>query len=725
MAEVPGAPYEPFFTAQPTERPIQLRGVDAPPAAFGENIAHAITAFGGDVDKASGEVFDRAMALRRMQIDSNVRDLTTAYSNEVEQENGKFTTQLGNKAGPDALNAHLANVDQIRQKYAGIAQQQYGIFGANAFGAEASAMQRNIIRSASAWSFQQTRKAHTDSDTAALDAAADRVRNSADPATFDEELKGIAPTMTRLASTEGWGEQETARKQGIAETGLISAQIEGLVRKGDYNGAWAFYKSHENQIIGEIGGVNVRDRLLKTINDAENHRGGSDIGYAVSGGFAAYITRREIDKTAGVDPHLLGVFKQAQQDLEKQGIQITIGDKGGVRTQAEQDQMVARGVSKTYHSDHLTGRALDVVLRNPDGTPNYKDETKEKIIAQAMRRAASDLGVPLKPEIGWDPAHFGLTAEYDSSKAPKLPEESQQSKINRGNRYAENTYGDHNTDIGQYVTAHVVQNDNIQKSSDRETEFRARQTLTSSVFGLGATGQKPATTLDELFANGGEAARQAWHDADPTLQQAILDKMAKITKGENIQWTTKGMDRYHTLLYMEDHETNDFIRNNMIAEEGIPTRYIVDLMKRQEKALTRREADPGIAPVQRYIEEHYSRELAGLTTDQRKQYMGAVKSGIESFNDKWGHAPRTPEEFDLIHQFASSTSSEPGLFGRFLGDTNYNVWDQVPPTLYKEYQKKYPFANDEQLLMYYQRDSAAAMFNQYFGRYGKKGIGGA
>src|SRR6516225_2259468 len=139
MAEVPGSQYEPYFTAQPTERPIQLRGVDYPSGAFGENIAHALQTFGDRTKEGVDEVWRRAMGLRQLQVDGNIRDLTTKYYNEVSPIEADFLTQRGSNADGTAQMAHLAKMETIRQKYLEQAKQ-YGIYGEDRFGTEASSM---------------------------------------------------------------------------------------------------------------------------------------------------------------------------------------------------------------------------------------------------------------------------------------------------------------------------------------------------------------------------------------------------------------------------------------------------------------------------------------------------------------------------------------------------------------------------------------------------------
>src|SRR5215472_15139840 len=107
---------------QPFERPVPLPGVEAPPAAFGESVANAVRTFGGDVEKASTEVFNRALALRQLQVEGKLRDLTTDYYNEVAPIQNDFLTQQRNNASSEAMSAHLAQIDAVRQKYAALAE---------------------------------------------------------------------------------------------------------------------------------------------------------------------------------------------------------------------------------------------------------------------------------------------------------------------------------------------------------------------------------------------------------------------------------------------------------------------------------------------------------------------------------------------------------------------------------------------------------------------------
>ena len=335
VPEIPGV----IPQVQPYERPVPLPGVEAPPGAFGVGIADAVKTFGGDVSKASDEVFTRALALRQLQIDGKLRDLTTDYYNEVAPIQADFLKQQGDGANSAAMSEHLASLDAVGQRYIGLAGQ-YGPYGINTFGAERASMQRSFIREATVHSANETRKALDASLDANFQTHLDKVRNAPDPATFNEELNNVPSYIRDKAAQNGWLPAEIARKTGVATSGLITARIDGYANQGNYQAARQVYDQYKDQILDLDKGI-----VQKRIFDVENHRAASDIGRASANGFAPYMTSKEIDQTAGVSTPVLDVFKRDQQKLQDQGIQVTIGGQGGLRTPEEQAEIVRRGAS--------------------------------------------------------------------------------------------------------------------------------------------------------------------------------------------------------------------------------------------------------------------------------------------------------------------------------------------------------------------------------------------
>ena len=116
------------------------------------------------------------------------------------------------------------------------------------------------------------------------------------------------------------------------------------------------------------------------------------------------LGQRSLQNLSGVHPELVAVVKRA--------IEITEQDFSvleGVRSLQKQEENVAKGVSKTMNSRHLTGHAVDLTPY-----PLPKGEWQRvwwNEIADAMHKAADDLGVPLESghkDWGWDSPHFQL-----------------------------------------------------------------------------------------------------------------------------------------------------------------------------------------------------------------------------------------------------------------------------------------------------------------------------
>lgn len=111
---------------------------------------------------------------------------------------------------------------------------------------------------------------------------------------------------------------------------------------------------------------------------------------------------------SGVHADLARVVRCAA-DLS--GVDFTVTE--GVRTPARQRKLVEAGASRTLNSRHLTGHAVDLAARV--GGQIRWDWPLYHQLAQAMKAAAADLGVPLVWGGDWkrfrDGPHFELPRE--------------------------------------------------------------------------------------------------------------------------------------------------------------------------------------------------------------------------------------------------------------------------------------------------------------------------
>ena len=123
------------------------------------------------------------------------------------------------------------------------------------------------------------------------------------------------------------------------------------------------------------------------------------------------LTERDLKRLQGVHPALVRVIKTA---AERSPVQFTVLE--GLRTAARQKELFAKGATKTMNSRHLTGHAVDVVaLVNGKASWSMHDYAK---IAQAFKRAAYELGVPIVWGGDWSSFKDGPHFELDRKRYP-------------------------------------------------------------------------------------------------------------------------------------------------------------------------------------------------------------------------------------------------------------------------------------------------------------------
>ncbi|XAI95240.1 D-alanyl-D-alanine carboxypeptidase [Leptolyngbya phage Lbo-JY16] len=117
------------------------------------------------------------------------------------------------------------------------------------------------------------------------------------------------------------------------------------------------------------------------------------------------LSRRSLERMQGIHPDLAKVVMLAIQLTE-----VDFGVTEGLRTIEKQREYVAKGASRTMNSRHLTGHAVDLVAYI--GSEVRWDWPLYHKIADAMKRAANSLGVPIVWGGDWrtfkDGPHFEL-----------------------------------------------------------------------------------------------------------------------------------------------------------------------------------------------------------------------------------------------------------------------------------------------------------------------------
>lgn len=170
----------------------------------------------------------------------------------------------------------------------------------------------------------------------------------------------------------------------MAKTHVIQAQT-ALAGAGFYTG----------KIDGDFGGGSLRavkqalsnmDKAVEVLtSDAE------------PSSVANYIlSEQSLQRLKGVHPDLVKVVKRAIQITE---MDFTVNE--GLRTVEKQREYVNAGKSQTMKSNHLTGRAVDIVP-TPDGGPLSWNWDHYYEMVKAMQTAAEELNVTVRWGGCWD-----------------------------------------------------------------------------------------------------------------------------------------------------------------------------------------------------------------------------------------------------------------------------------------------------------------------------------
>lgn len=121
-----------------------------------------------------------------------------------------------------------------------------------------------------------------------------------------------------------------------------------------------------------------------------------------------YLSRRSKARLSGVHSDLASVVMRAIEITE-----VDFGVSEGLRTPERQAELYAAKKTTTLNSRHITGHAVDLYAY-VNGAVSW-DMSAYRLLASAMKRAASELGVKIKWGGDWksfkDGPHFELDRE--------------------------------------------------------------------------------------------------------------------------------------------------------------------------------------------------------------------------------------------------------------------------------------------------------------------------
>lgn len=630
-------------------------GVNTPVAAFGGATAQALEHLGSVASHVGDEIFARASALQDLQNEVESDNATTDYmvrSAKLHADFGALDGEAKAKAYPKYIQDLQAVRADVGNALSNPASQRSYDRNSRQF------MAREIFNGAGQAASAQ-RKAAFDASAARVDTYKSTITDPNDDAGFNLRLANTSSELDKQGEIAGWPQDELNNRKGQAISKLWSERIQLQSRTSPFT---AQKTLEDAQKSGRLREDDFK-RADAVVRQATHTTGARNISEAVNSGWAPYMKQHEIDRAQGVEPSLLSVVKEAQRAHPE--LQFTIGGQGGKRSQEEQDRLYAQGrtapgpiVTWTRNSDHLRGVAID--LEPSRGTAAQVD--------MAMREASAKLGIPLGPSLGAkDPGHFALAKDFDPAKAPTVPEEPLQARVDRASAWTRQQNPDDSL-FDDYVRERVATDFTKAKTIKRDADFRASNTIDSAIVGGFGKGNLP-TTIEELKATSPEVAA-AWDSMDGSKQRKYLSYLAKNAKGDT-GWTADGLRRYQQLKGMSNSDPNEFLAIDAVGE-NIPNSAKREIINLQQKLKANAEGDPRVRQAMSQLLPLLGpADLARRTDSNKEQYdqfVGALQDQLSEFQAQNKRPPK-PEELQKIGAQLLQAQSTPRW---------YNPWSSTP-----------------------------------------------
>ena len=679
MPAFPRAPYSPIPTDINPARSVGNVSLNTPAAAFGANVGEALQGLGRVGEKAADEMFNRALALQKLDTDAKVKQ---ADADLTDSANGLYV-EYKSTYGKGAVENYEKFKDDLHKLRDEISSRLPTDEARKQFGQASRQVTSRLIFSAGSHSAAENKRYLSETSNARLESAGSDAAINANEADFAREVETVAIREFEDQSIwNGWSKEVLDNNVSDYVSKQWAKRLQTLAKTDPY-GAEAEYKRNIDKVrYQQRGGIE------QAIITNKRTIGSRNISDAVNQGWAPYVKPQDMARAKGVEEPLVRLVKEAQR-IAGDDVRFVIGDKGGHRTAEEQAALVAKGVSKTYNSDHMSGKAVDLIPIGPDGKLDYKDRASMAKISAAMEEASKRLGIPLaaksKSFAQWDPAHHSLPKDYDVSTAPKPKEESRASVIERAEAFASKTAGE-DPAFGWYVAQRTDADYNRTLRLRNEAKVADINTVASVIHGSGDKRRDLPKTIEELQAVSPEVSA-----AVDRLAERHPEEMKKVYKALDINArgdvpnTPERVDTFNELNGMSliPSKQAEFMALD-VNEYDLTESQRAQLQDRKNKLAAKSEEDPNVrralgilAPTltasgitRKANEKRYMQFVGTLQdvlkahVDQHKkppsyeevQQMGArlLAEGQNAYLPNWMAAPdrmfetKVPEEFKRI-----------------------------------------------------------------------------
>ena len=696
---MPQVPYKGVPDVQAEDRPTPYFHVNAVSEAFGANIGQAISHLGSQIEHSSDELFGRAIALQKLRNETEADQAISDYMIKSAPLRADFNSKQGRDA-VDSYPGHIKDLDTLRT---GVRKSLSNPDAQRRYDASSRGFMGREIFAGAGHAATQNKKWANDEAKAGIDPLFQQIsQNPNDQNVFDTNVKEINTRIDQQAALGGWGPDQTDREKALHYSMALTHRIEAVSQRGDPVRARQMLEENRDKIFAQH-----RNHVENVTQSQLDNTGARVISDNVREGWAPYMQPNHVDRAANVDKTLVSVVQAAQKDLEVQGIKVTIGGQGGKRTPEEQAKLVAAGRSKTYNSDHLSGRAIDLVPLDDKGRENYEDKATYGKIAEAMEKASVRLGIPLAAKSedfkSWDPGHYSLDKNFDVKDAPKRPEPTEKELVERGENYAKQLFPD-NTLFHDYTRQRISTGYNEIKRQRREAETENLNTVYDGIMGNSSQGKVP-TSVEELTMD--PRINEAFNNLEPPKQFAMLKRMENVA---NAQKRENSEIEGRRLRGQAINDPTGFLKEDVLSNDKISYGEMKSLLSLQDQI--RKNPDQRDPQIQRALSVSAlgpKLRAIGLTKadrpDDYNAFIGTLQDTIVEHMKENNNKPPTIDEIKTIGNRLLQEYSEPGAIWGNLWTNKYSIYNKSLPakeldkvrTDYMDKHPKEPPPDDESL----------------------------
>jgi len=367
-----------------------------PVDAFGGAVGHALSGLGKDIEGAGDKIWAQAMNMQSLQNETEAKSADADYMMKAGMKHAEFNAKEGNNASPEALQAHIQELQDLRIKTRSglsnpMAQKMFD-------GSSLSFMGRTIFNAAG-HAAQQTKVAANNASTARVAATQDSIGASpTDDITFERGKRAIESEVEAQGRNSGWSPEQTSEtsKKAVSET--VAKRTASLARTDVFGAQKLFDQGTKSGALLPMDALKVQstiqtqyrqqgsrviaDQVLGKLRDGDDE-GDKSLNDYISEGMSK-ITEGDLDKddplfkdfvreriTADYNRHK-SVVRDGQQNAEQTvaGAMMT-GNKEGI---------LPKSVDELRLVDPKVGEAWDAL----------KPTTQRKYMQALAKNAGGD-----------------------------------------------------------------------------------------------------------------------------------------------------------------------------------------------------------------------------------------------------------------------------------------------------------------------------------------------